>query len=97
MTARPHIWIHVRERIYMILLPFTLIYVFWPALWAAHTVLFACIRGSLAQYISLCLSLAQKMGATSHTYTKGPEDVSIKYLHAAKPSTSTATGEQSQE
>lgn len=91
MSARPHIWRHVKKRIYMILLPVTLIYVFWLALWVAHTVLLDNLASHIS--LSLCLSLAQKIGTTSPTYTKGPEDVSIKRLHAAKPSTSTATGE----
>lgn len=44
VTERPHTWMHVKERIYMILFPFTLMNVFWIALWVAHTVLVANIR-----------------------------------------------------
>lgn len=97
-TSRPHIWIHVKkkESIWFFSLQSDICAL---ACTVGGTYNTACYSISVRQpglaFLSLflCLSLAQKIGTMSHTYTKGPEDVSINYLHVAMPGTSTATWE----
>lgn len=69
MTAMPHIWIHVKERIHMILLRFALIYVLWLTLRVAHTVLYAYrVRQPGLAYLSLHLFGPESNRNVSHLH-----------------------------